>query len=152
MILNRKERLSKNQFDLTVRKDERFLLSLSLLRRNSSFSCKHSLFMIVHSQSILKIHETELSVNPQHSFSFTLRKDYRENRHLYSLPLFLEVNSVSQLRTFPIHSPLLNELLPLSLSLVSRLNLLVSRLNPCPANQVGKPHILILKKEQEEEF
>jgi len=31
MILHCQERLSKNQFDLTVRKDERFLLDLSLI-------------------------------------------------------------------------------------------------------------------------
>ena len=30
-----------------------------------------------NSQERLKIHESSLSVNPQHSFSFTVRKDYR---------------------------------------------------------------------------
>ena len=60
MRVNCKERLSKNQFDLTVRKDERFLLSLSLLLSIpswswsfssplDSFSCKHSLFILLHS-------------------------------------------------------------------------------------------------------
>ena len=44
MRVNCKERLSKNQFDLTVRKDERFLLSLSLLLQRlfhsvSQFHC-----------------------------------------------------------------------------------------------------------------
>ena len=37
-LRNRKSRLSKNQFDLTVRKDERFLLDLDLLL--SFLNCK----------------------------------------------------------------------------------------------------------------
>jgi len=70
MRVNCKERLSKNQFDLTVRKDERFLLDLSL---------------------ILKINDRSLSVNPQeesmrvnckerlskNQFDLTVRKDER---------------------------------------------------------------------------
>jgi len=110
-----KSRLSKNQWELTVRKDYRFLLDLDLILSSSrkskfisSFSIlnsrvirqmelkpspdftlssssllpryylpfpdftvkdQYSRFILVHSQSIRKMNETELSVNPQHSFS-----------------------------------------------------------------------------------
>jgi len=43
MRVNCKERLSKNQFDLTVRKDERFLLDLDLiLKMNETVNTPYS--------------------------------------------------------------------------------------------------------------
>jgi len=69
MRVNCKERLEKNQFDLTVRKDERFLLSLSLL---------------------LSIHET---VN---TLEESIRLNCQERRKIPSIsPLFFWLKSLS---------------------------------------------------------
>jgi len=66
-LVHWKERLSKNQFDLTVRKDERFLLSLSLL---------------------LSIHET---VN---TLEESIRLNCQERRKIPSIsPWFLGIKS-----------------------------------------------------------
>jgi len=55
-LRNRKSRLSKNQFDLTVRKDERFLLDLHLTV--SLFHCLLNLFFFLLLERLL-IHETD---------------------------------------------------------------------------------------------
>jgi len=92
MILHCQERLSKNQFDLTVRKDERFLQTL------------FHLFLGLRASNLSNYHQVKLrnrkSRLEKNQFDLTVRKDER-----FLLDLHLTVSQFHCLRPCAIALP-----------------------------------------------